>query len=99
MPPASDLVDDLARLAALTLDPQARASLEADLRRIIAYVDQLRAVDCSDLDEHDLSDAKVQPLRSDEVGPSLPRSSFLPPAPRSAGAFFAVPSWRDLEAD
>ena len=99
MPPAADLIDALCRLAALTLEPQTQADLEADLPRIIAYVDQLRAADTSGLDEHDLSGARAQPLRDDVVGPSLPRADILPPAPRSAGAFFAVPSWRDLEAD
>lgn len=98
MPAAADLVDSLCRLAALTLDPQTRVDLEANLPNIIAYVDQLRAVDTSGLDEHDLSGAMAQPLRADVVGPSLPRAAILPPPPRSAGAYFAVPSWRDLEA-
>lgn len=97
--PAQQLVDDLARLASVTLDPQARADLAAELPLIIAYVDVLRAVDTAELNEHDGSAAAGRPLRPDEVAPSLPRSSFLPPEPRSAGAYFAVPSWRDLDAD
>lgn len=97
--PAQQLVDDLARLASLSLDPQARADLAAELPLIIAYVDVLRAVDTAELDEHDGAVAAARPLRQDQVGPSLPRAALLPPAPRSAGAFFAVPSWRDLDAD
>lgn len=96
---AQQLVDDLARLASMSLDPQARAELAAELPLILAYVDVLRAVDTAELNEGDGSAAATRPLRPDEVGPSMPRSSFLPPAPRSAGAYFAVPSWRDLDAD
>lgn len=96
---ATDLVEELARLSALTLDDQAKADLAAELPGILAYVDQLRAVDTSDLDEHDLSGATSQPLRPDVVLPSLPQEAILPAPPRSDGAYFAVPSWRDLEAD
>lgn len=96
---AADLVEQLARLSALTLDAQARADLVAELPGIIAYVDRLRAVDTADLDEHDLSGATSQPLRPDVVLPSLPQDAILPAPPRSDGPYFAVPSWRDREAD
>lgn len=96
---ATDLVERLARLSALTLDAQAKVDLASELPGIIAYVDQLRTVDASSLDEHDLPGATSQPLRPDEVRPSLPQPTILPAPPRSDGAYFAVPSWRDREAD
>lgn len=79
-------VDHLARLAALRLREEERPGVLGDLRRIIALVDQMQAVDVEGVVPlaHPL-DAAVR-LRPDEVTEAVDREHYQRCAPATAQA-------------
>lgn len=90
-------VEYVATLANLQLSSAERERMEKDLNSILDYIDMLSEVDTSNVEPM----AQVQgvsgkgiasdPLRADELWPSLPRELALKNAPQSDGAFFRVP--------
>jgi len=73
------MIEHLAKLASLELDPNERESLEKDLEKIIAYVDELQAIDVTDVPPT-TSMGATSAMRSDTPEPSL-----------SIGEGFSVP--------
>jgi aspartyl-tRNA(Asn)/glutamyl-tRNA(Gln) amidotransferase subunit C len=90
-------VEYVAALANLQLSSAERERMEKDLNSILDYIDMLSEVDTSNVEPM----AQVQsvsgnetasdPLRADELRPSLPRELALRNAPQSDGSFFRVP--------
>ena len=90
---ANDIdLDHLARLAALRLDGSERLGVERDLRRIIALVDEMQAVDTTDVDPlaHPLD--ATQRLRADEATERIDRERYQAGAPEARDGFYLVPS-------
>lgn len=85
----------MARLARLRLTDEELPRLEAELGRIVAYVDELASVDVSGVSESQLSGPSVAPLRDDEPRPGLTRDAALAEAPRTSDGAFAVPEFVD----
>jgi len=84
-------IPHLAMLARLSLDAEATERAEHELHNIIAMIDQMQAVDTSDvlpmahpLDAH-------QRLRSDEVTEQVDRERFQRNAPATAEGYYLVP--------
>jgi aspartyl-tRNA(Asn)/glutamyl-tRNA(Gln) amidotransferase subunit C len=96
-PPAFDraTVDHLAALAALSLSDREAESLARDLRAIVAYVEELGAVDTSEVPGDDTRDVtSVAPAwRPDVLDPGLTREEALGGAARTTEAGFAVPGF------
>jgi aspartyl-tRNA(Asn)/glutamyl-tRNA(Gln) amidotransferase subunit C len=84
-------VRHLEALAALRLSDADRERMRAQLARILEYVEQLAALDVTDVPPtyHVISTQNV--LRPDEVRPSLPPEDVLRNAPSTRGPFYRVP--------
>ncbi len=84
-------IPHLAMLARLSLDEEATERAEHELHNIIAMIDQMQAVDTSDVlpMAHPL-DAQ-QRLRSDEVTEHDDRERFQRNAPATAEGYYLVP--------
>lgn len=85
----------VAALAHLELDPVELERLEADLRRIVEYVDELAQVDTRDVPPTAHVAVAYSPLRSDQVSPGLDHEAALAEAPRARAGAFAVPAFLD----
>ena len=96
-------IDKLLRLAALTLAAPERARLEADLERIVGFVDAMQAADTEGVAPlaHPLQglprdggaqpgDA-TQPLRADDVTEAVDRERFQALAPEVRDGLYLVP--------
>jgi aspartyl-tRNA(Asn)/glutamyl-tRNA(Gln) amidotransferase subunit C len=87
--------DDVAKAAMLARLEPTEAQLDAltpQLAEIVAYVDQLSAVDTEGVEPmaHGVELSNV--FRPDEVRPSLPRDVVLQSAPKHNGVGFRVPA-------
>ena len=86
-------VDRIATLARLELSDDERARFAPQLTAILAYADQVAAVDTSGVDTGIATSLPVAvpvQLREDELRPSLERDALLEQAPvadRTAGLF------------
>ncbi len=86
-----DDVERVARLARLRLTPQETERFAGQLRRILAYAEQVQQVDTSAVPpmSHPFADPEA-PLRDDEERPSLGAGAThrnAPEADRDAGLF------------
>ncbi len=84
-------VAHVARLARLALSPDELARLQADLGRILGYVDELRALDTADVPAMSHPLPFSSPYRPDEAGAALPRETALAGAAANDGEAFIVP--------
>ena len=90
-------VEYVAALANLQLSSAERDRMEKDLNSILDYIDILSEVDTSEVEPmsqvQSVSEngAAVDPLRADELRPSLAHDIALKNAPQSDGSFFRVP--------
>ena len=78
----------VAELAHLEFDDAGLDRMAAEMTKILSYIDQLREVDASGFEEHDV---RVTPLREDEPRPSLDREQVARNAPAWRDGFFVVP--------
>jgi aspartyl-tRNA(Asn)/glutamyl-tRNA(Gln) amidotransferase subunit C len=87
------LVLHVAKLASLSLSEGEADRFAGELARIVAYVEQLDAVDTADVapTAHVLLDR--MPLRTDALVPCLSHEDALSQAPQVEGGGFAVPTF------
>lgn len=85
------LVQQLATLSRLEFSAEESAGIQKDLQRMITFVEQLNALDTTDIAPllHMTEDVNV--LREDVVVPSISRDTALQNAPASSGQYFKVP--------
>ncbi len=91
-------VRHLERLAALRLGDDERRRLTAHLARIVAYVEQLRALDLPGGEPPAPPEEPAAPRRPDLPRDSLPRADALAAAPASEEGLFVVPPVFGAEA-
>jgi len=84
-------VAHVAKLARLALTPEEEAHLADDLRKILAYVDELRAVDVTGVPPMSHPLPFVRPLRPDVPAAPLPQATALSGAPTHDSEAFIVP--------
>ncbi len=84
-------VKKVARLSKLALSPEEEKAMEGELSAIIAFADQLAAIDTVGVPPaaHILPMQNV--LRKDEVLPSMPREQLLENAPSAQDGYLMVP--------
>ena len=84
-------IDKVAQLARLRVSPAEADEVAARIGRILAMIDQMRAVDTTDVEPlaHPLD--AVQRLRADEVTETDRRDELLALAPAERNGLFTVP--------
>jgi aspartyl-tRNA(Asn)/glutamyl-tRNA(Gln) amidotransferase subunit C len=87
----AETVSQIAALARLELSDEELARYARELDAIVAYVDQLGAVDTSGVPPTSHAMDLVAPLRPDEPEPALERRDALANAPDQDGEAFVVP--------
>lgn len=91
------VIEKLLRLAALSLAASERARLEADLDKIVAFIDAMQVVDTDGVEPlaHPLADlddwAARQPLRSDRITEAIDREAYQEGAPEVRDGLYLVP--------
>ncbi len=93
MSASKQLTRELAHLARLRIDEDEAEVLGAQLQSILAYIDTLRAVDVSGVEEYRSEDADSG-LRADERGEMLDPEAALTGAPDRRGRQLAVPKFK-----
>jgi aspartyl-tRNA(Asn)/glutamyl-tRNA(Gln) amidotransferase subunit C len=87
------LVLHIAKLASLSISDEQADRLAKDLAQIVGYVEQLVAVDTSEVAPSASALADRIPWRQDEVRPGLSQDDALAQAPRVESGGFAVPTF------
>lgn len=81
----------MAGLARLELSDEELETYRAQLDAVLGYMEELDAIDVTDVEPTHHAVDLVTPLREDEVAPPLPRDEVLAQAPRAEDGGFAVP--------
>jgi len=87
-----DTVRHVAKLARLAVTDQQAAQLAPELSDILAYAEQLEAVDMRDVQPTSHAYAVTNVLRADVPKESLPRAEALANAPDTDGGQIRVPA-------
>lgn len=85
------LVDELAALGRLQLDPEAKAALCNDMQQLISFFEQLQQLDTTGVEPLIHLSAEINRYRSDAVGPQMPLQTALAQAHLHDAQFFKVP--------
>lgn len=92
MPIDRTTVEYVAALARLRLEPEEEERTIRELSEILAYVEQLQALDVSGIEPtSQVGTGAPAPLRPDEARPCDIREEALEQAPDRDGDFFRVP--------
>jgi aspartyl-tRNA(Asn)/glutamyl-tRNA(Gln) amidotransferase subunit C len=86
-----DIIDKLAKLSRLHFTEEEKAVIQADLQKMIHFVDKLNELDTSGLEPVLHMSTEVNRLRDDEVKGSVSAEEALSNAPERHGDFFTVP--------
>lgn len=81
----------VAHLARISLSPDERERLGAQLGQILGYVDKLREVNVEGVEPTAHAFPLVNVTRADETRPSLPHDEAMRNAPKAANGLFVVP--------
>lgn len=85
------LVNNLANLARLRFNEAEKEAIKKDLQRMIAFVDQLKALDVEGVEPLMHMTDNLDRLREDAVEGSVSRETALKNAPDTDGTYFKVP--------
>jgi len=85
------LIDKLSRLAMLRFTEEERASIKADLQKMIGFVDKLKELDTTGVEPLLHMSPNTNVLRDDVPGNMLSREAALENAPQHNGIYFMVP--------
>lgn len=88
----SDTIAQLTRLCRIDCTEEEKKSLLHDLKKILAYIEQLKEIDTENVSPclQVLEDA-CNVMRDDETGGLLERETFLANAPSHIGGMIKVP--------
>ena len=84
-------VEQVARLARLTLSDAEKERMRRELDGILSYIDKLRALDTEGVPPTSHAVPMTNVMREDEPVPSLPQEDMLANAPDRSGEFFRMP--------
>ncbi|HEX4446912.1 MAG TPA: Asp-tRNA(Asn)/Glu-tRNA(Gln) amidotransferase subunit GatC [Polyangiaceae bacterium] len=88
-----EVVLHVAKLASLSVSDAEADRFAGELARVVAYVEQLDAVDTRDVPPTANVQVERVALRADEVVPGLSHEDALAQAPRVESEGFAVPAF------
>ena len=92
---SKEQVQHVAKLARLALSGEEVDAMTRDLGKILDYVDELAAVDTSDVPPTTFVAVQRMPLHEDSAAPGVTHEAALAGAPRTASDGFAVPAFVD----
>lgn len=85
-------LEKLAKLSRIECSEEEKKKLLSSLKRILAYVEQLKEVDTDGVSPcNHILESQVNVFRADDVGELLPREAFLANAPAHIGGMIKVP--------
>ena len=87
----AEMVDYIARLSRLELQPGEKRAMTEELERIVAYMDVLDRLDTQGVEPMSHVFPVKNVLREDEVGPSQDRGELLAGSPGGDTEAFLVP--------
>jgi aspartyl-tRNA(Asn)/glutamyl-tRNA(Gln) amidotransferase subunit C len=88
---SDDQIRRIARLARIALEPQESGAVAERLNRVLALIDQMRAVDTTGIEPMSHALDLVQRLRPDEVTETSQRELFQKAAPAVEDGLYLVP--------
>jgi aspartyl-tRNA(Asn)/glutamyl-tRNA(Gln) amidotransferase subunit C len=91
MPSPEIDVQYVAHLARLSLSPEEKQKLSAQLGNILGYIEKLKEVDVTGVEPTAHAFPLINVTRADEARPSLPGEDALRNAPAQANGLFIVP--------
>lgn len=91
------LLDKLADLSRLNFEGEARTAIQADLKRMLNFVDKLNEVDTNGVEPLIYMTEESLTLRKDEVREQVSQKEALRNAPSSDSDYFKVPKVLDKE--
>ena len=83
--------EKVARLARLEFSPEDIERVQSELNRILDFVNEINALDLSEVEPFFGAVDSINPIREDQVQPGLTREQALANAPDSDGKFYRVP--------
>ncbi len=86
------LIDKLAKLSQLEFSSQAKAQMETDLSKIVAFVDKLEEVNTDNVEPLIYLNEDVNNLRDDQLGQHVSKQEALKNAPSKDSDYFKVPT-------
>ena len=86
-----DLVEKIAHLARLQFNEKEKVKIEADLNRILDFMETLNEVDTSKVEPLIYMNDEVNVLRKDEVIQTITHEEGLANAPKKDTDYFRVP--------
>lgn len=86
-----EMVDYIAELSRLEVQPGEKAQVANDLSAIIGYMDKLNDLDTGEIEAMSHVSAIKNVFRKDEVKPSIDRELLLKEAPQRDDESFVVP--------
>ena len=86
-----DLVEKIAHLARLEFNDQEKVKIEADLNRILDFMETLNEVDTNQVAPLIYMNDEVNVLRKDEVVQTISHEEGLSNAPKKDTDYFRVP--------
>ena len=85
-----ETVENVARLAHLSLTPEERATFARQLDQVLAYAEMVQALDTDGVEPMSHASGESA-LRPDDPAPGLERESVLEGAPDAESGLFRVP--------
>jgi aspartyl-tRNA(Asn)/glutamyl-tRNA(Gln) amidotransferase subunit C len=85
------LIDHLAELARLKIQPSEKEVLRNDLEKMIGFIEQLQNLNTDGIDPLLHMTSEIDRLREDKVEPSVKREYLLKNAEKKDGQFYHVP--------
>ena len=86
-----EIVNKLAKLSRLHFSEEEKEAIQADLQKMIHFVDKLNELDTEGLEPVLHMSTEVNKLREDEIRGSVTAEEALSNAPERLGNFFTVP--------
>ena len=86
------LIDQLAHLSRLYFTDEEKVSVQQDLQKMVAFVEQLNEVDTTNVTPLLHMGGAVNVLREDEVKQTITREAALSNAPDANDQYFRVPT-------
>jgi len=86
------LIEKLAKLSQLDFNEDAKSKMEADLNKILNFVDELNTLNTDDVEPLVYINEEVNKLREDKVGQHLSKEKALKNAPSKDSDYFKVPT-------